>query len=170
MQPPHLEALSLQHSQVGRLDLRRLAVLPRLKSLNLLETRVKGEDLAELGALNSLEELAINYNTVSATGLEALLAVKNLRRLHLGYSGADRPRAEVQLDGDHTVEVSQAELGRFCRALESLRRTKPGIVIDGNDDLLEWQGQRMIPSRFTSIPGPRPKWALELFRKWRASK
>lgn len=167
---PRLEALSLEESQVGRLDLRRLAVLPRLKSLNLFGTWLKGEDLAELGALDSLEELAIDFHAVSADGLEALLAVKNLRRLHLGYSGCDRPKVEVQLDRDHTVQVSQAEHGRFCRALESLRRTKPGIVIDGDYELLEWQAQRMIPSRFTSIPGPRPKSALELFREWRASK
>lgn len=162
---PGLESLDLADSRVDDRDLGSLSVFPRLKSLSLTGTEVTGAGLEQLVALPSLEEAAIDGDAISAAALESLLAVKRLARLHLG-SNYSRNAAPLAINDDGEVDVPQQELEGCVGALEALRRTKPGIVIDANRDALEWPGQYMTPSEFERIPGPQRVWALQFLREW----
>ena len=146
-----------KRSAVGNEDLRHLAVLPRLDSLRLYDTWVTADGLKELAPLESLEELTIDdYHTslkkscVSGAGLESLLALKHLRKLHLFRSttlGKARYIHALLGNGDE-VQVLADDLDHFQRALESLRRAKPGIVIDAPDFLpmaAEWRDETSGP-------------------------
>lgn len=161
-----LEALDLGSSQVDDRDLGRLSRFSHLKSLSLTGTEVTGAGLAQLASLPSLEELAIDGDAMSATGLESLLAVKRLARLHLGSNYTGNPTLLAIGDNAGSVNVPEQEHERCVRALESLRRTKPAIVIDTNDDALQWLGPYMLPAEFDRIPGVKCVWALKFLREW----
>ena len=161
-----LEALDLGNSQVDDRDLGRLSKFPRLKSLSLTGTKVTGARLAQLASLPSLEELAINGDAVSAAAFESLLAVKRLARLHLGWSYRRNSAWLAIGDNAGSVSVPEQEHERCVRAIEALRRTKHGIVIDTNDWALQWPGPYMLPVEFERIPGDKRVWALEYLRDW----
>ena len=129
---PRLETIDLRYSRVDDHDLHFLTVLPRLKSLNLTDTFITDAGLLELASLESLEELAINNGMVSVAGLESLLALKHLKSLHLDRSYDNSNRLSVLLL-DHGDELSalESEVDGLRRALEALRQSNMGIVIDG---------------------------------------
>jgi len=132
---PHLDALDLTESIIGDADLRCLAKTPNLKSLGLLyNTAVTRAGLAELGALKSLEELAINDELATMEALDSLLAIKRLNALHL-----DGPRlfwAKLFWNDESHAPIS--EVGDFFLVRDTLRRSKPGIVIDDGSLLRGW--------------------------------
>lgn len=111
---PRLEAIRLEGALLDGRDLAFLARLPRLKSLALYYTHVNDADMAQLALLAALEELEIeDFNDsiiVSESGLESLRSIKHLKTLRIP-------------DG-------KGEGGRSLRALDALRRSKPGIVIE----------------------------------------
>ena len=160
-QLPQLETIDFTGALVGDHDVRQLAVLPRLKSLNLSETFVTAAGLAELASLGSLEELAIDQGIITASGLESLLALKRLRALHIiddsGHAvhwgemkrlGASRTcfssigsetdlRGPLILDDGHEMFIREYEIDRCRSALQRLRRSNPGIVIDSDGEAFD---------------------------------
>jgi hypothetical protein len=130
----------LNGSDVGDDDLARLAVFPRLKSLNLTGTSVTVAGFMALAPLESLEELAIdNRRVTSAAGFEALLALRHLKALHIdpryGAMGSTSERLTwLPIDNGQMV-VREGEVDRFSQALEALRQSNPGIVIDSYTDV-----------------------------------
>lgn len=111
---PRLEAICFEGDLLDGRDLAYLARLPQLKSLALYFTHVNDADTAQLASLAALEELEIldlnDSIIVSESGLESLRAIKRLKTLRIRGG-----------DGE----------GEGClRALEALRRSKPGIVIE----------------------------------------
>ena len=111
---PRLEAIRFEGELLDGRDLACLARLPRLKSLALYFTQVNDADMAQLASLAALEELEIedlnDSIIVSQSGLESLRAIKRLKTLRI-------PDGEGEGDG-------------CLRALEALRRSKPGMVIE----------------------------------------
>jgi hypothetical protein len=146
---PRLEALDLALSDVRDQDLPFVALLPRLKSLNLVDTKVTGAGLKELGPLESLEELAI-HDDVSLAGLETLIALKGLKKLHI--LGFDQETLPMPSGLGVVSNIPEDEREGFRRAMEALPKSKPGLVIDGDVDALEWPRERMVPSMFDRIP------------------
>jgi hypothetical protein len=148
---PNLDALDLQQSSVFDDDLKYVAALPRLKSLNLNNTVVTGEGLAELAPLGSLEELTIGEDVVSTAGFESLLKLKRLRSLHIRYfdrkflQSADAARLRFP-------HLPESERHRCLRALKALQDSKPNLVIDGDVYSLDWPEERMVPSKYETIP------------------
>ncbi|HUY91495.1 MAG TPA: hypothetical protein VMV10_22335 [Pirellulales bacterium] len=139
---PRLEELDLHNTPVGDEDLGRLAGFDRLKSLHLSLTSVSDAGLAKLAPLESLEEVAIDAQIATAAGFEALVGLKHLRKVHIAIWIAiwqvdgDRS-ASLTLDNGQELAVAPSELDRIRRAIEALRQSHPGIVIDGNDDEFE---------------------------------
>jgi hypothetical protein len=131
---PRLEALDLSHVSLSDADLARLAACPRLKLLCLGETGVSAAGLAGLASAPSLRELAIDEDALTVEGLESLAALKNLKSLHVAHLMADHQDdddyAEVVLDDGQNLNVPSSALDRLRRAIASLRRACPGIVID----------------------------------------
>lgn len=131
---PRVEAVVLHLSDVRDDDVGPLANLPRLRSLSLAGTSVTDVGLAQLAPAASLEELAIGAGMVSPSGLWTLSAVKRLRILHLDLARSPfdeyPPMSRLALDNGMSILVLASELPEFRRALEALRRSKPGIQID----------------------------------------
>ncbi len=134
---PRLETIDLEYSAVGDGDLARLAVVPRLKSLNLTGTSVTAAGLAELARLECLEELAIDNIIASAAGLESLRAQAHLKALHIDSEETNENYSEneLPLDRDGQMFVREGEDDRCRQALEALRQSNPGIVIDSDTDV-----------------------------------
>lgn len=141
---PNLEVIDLTGSQIGNHDLRHLAALPHLKSIILTDTNVTGTGLADLGASESLEELCIGADAVSAAGLESLFAIKHLKKLHIvGVPFLRLFRAELALDHGHTTFVPRGDLEGCQQALEELRRSRPGFVVDDECPSHDWPSKMM---------------------------
>jgi len=132
---PRLESVGFHGGSVRVSDLGQLATMPRLKAIDLTESFITDTALAELASLESLEELVIGNGKVSGASLESLAAIKGLRALHL----------HIGIEGD--VE-------RYSQALEALRQSNPGIVIDDDtrsfDERRIWHGElpQWVPDRF----------------------
>jgi hypothetical protein len=139
---PNLEALDLENSGIGDHDLRYVAAMPRLKSLSLWHTEITGAGLAELAPSESLEEIAIGSHLASAAAFESLLLIKRLKKLHIG---------DFDPDGglrDWFNHLPENEIHDCIRALEALRASKPGLVIDGGDvDAFKWSDERGGPKQ-----------------------
>ncbi|HVC98604.1 MAG TPA: hypothetical protein VND64_33365 [Pirellulales bacterium] len=132
---PRLEAIEFHGGLVRLDDLRRFASLPRLKALDLSYSVVSDAALAELASLESLEELAVDEHFASEAGLESLLPLKRLKVLHLiDYRDTDESQVPLPLDHDGQVFVRVSEVDRCRKALETLRHSNPGIVVDDVDD------------------------------------
>jgi len=146
--------IDLEGSEVGDDDLAQLALLPRLKLLNLTGTSVRDAGMAELASLDSLEELAIDNAVATAAGLESLLRLKRLKALHLGGGHLEDMTVGLPFDADGIMDgalmVRAGEVDRCRRALEALRRSNPGIVIDSETDL------------FNERRAPKPAWENSL--------
>ena len=167
---PRLEALDLDGWRIGGEHLNRLDNLPKLKSLNLSATMASGTDLAKLGSLDSLEELGISESLATATAFESLAALKHLRAIHIELPTDERVQpvgerlilramflfddaAEVQplhpatlpLDDGHELPVLSEELDGLNRALATLRRSHPGIVIDADYESFLQRVDRLQP-------------------------
>lgn len=139
---PRLETVNLEGSAVGDDDLARLAVVPRLKSLNLTGTSITAAGLAALAPMEALEELAIdNHRIASAAWLQSLLRLKRLKALHIDSSARRLNESYsstlLPLDDGGQMFVREGEVDRCRRALEALRRSNPGIVIDGETDVFK---------------------------------
>jgi hypothetical protein len=167
-----LEALDVSYSDIGDADLHRLAVLPRLKSLDLMGTQVSAAGLAQLGALDSLEELATDVDLATAAGLDALLAIKRLKRLHIESNDSMTFRgtevtAKLPLDRGDEAFVRKADLDGCLRALATLRREKPGIVIDADRFALHGRTQQeRFWQRHDAVVGPRAAWLPASAHPW----
>lgn len=115
----------------------------------LAETWVTDVGLAQLAPATSLEVLAIGSRMLSPSGLATLSEVKRLRNLHVGgRSPFDRfpPKSELALDNDTSILVLTSELADFRRALETLRRSNAGILIDNQElRLSELDSSRFVP-------------------------
>lgn len=74
--------------------------------------------LVELAPLESLEELTGDNRMATAVAIESLSVLKRLRAVHIAGLGLDRA-------------TSAGIAGDLQRAIDSLRRSHPGIVIDG---------------------------------------
>lgn len=145
---PKLEQLDLNNSSVGDEDVGRLSGFKRLKSLNLSMTLVTDAGLARLAPLTSLEELAIDQRMVTSKGFEALARLDRLRAVHIDeYSDFDGTgsTAWLPLDNGGQLAVPHSEVESQLRALEMLRQTHPGIVIDADYDGFESRGDLEIP-------------------------
>lgn len=151
---PRLEVLDLEEGLTGGEDLGRLAAFPRLKSLNLSATYVSEEDLEKLAASESLEELAIDEDIATAAGFEALAKIKRLKTVHIstreGFDESDEEKlmrrselfepdpaangeptlVRLSLDDGGELSVLSSEVDGLRRAMNALRHTHPGIVID----------------------------------------
>ena len=175
---PRLEALDLSQSNIDDDDLRRLAVLPHLKSISLGNGFSRGSQrltpagIAELAAVESLEEVELEGDNESAAGIEALLAVKRLKRLHLGGNPSVWGDHKGTLTLDDGKELHVSDLEGFQRAMEALRKSKPGIVIAKYGlpaFQRQWHGTRAklsndaTPDRPSSwLPGGDTKWMTPL--------
>lgn len=155
---PRLEVLDLEEGLTGDEDLGRLAAFPRLKSLNLSATYVSEEDLEKLAASESLEELAIDEDIATAAGFEALAKIKRLKTVHIstreGFDESDEEKLmrrsdlfeldptaneeltliKLSLDDSGELAVLSSEVNGLRRAMDVLRHTHPGIVIDAAYD------------------------------------
>lgn len=89
--------------------------------------------LGKLAALESLEELAIDDYMATAAAFEALLGLKRLRKVHVDlHRRDDEGLAWMALDDGQKLLVLREELNRTALALLALRRSNPGISIDGD--------------------------------------
>jgi len=156
---PRLEAIDLSNSEVGDRDLRHLAGLHCLKSLDLSYTDVTDEGLAELASLQSLEDLEIDDNMVSAAGIESLLALRHLKALHM-YRSYDKSArlAPLALDDGDELFVLESEVEGFRRALQMLRQSNPGIVIDTRSGEAHRYFELMPPYDYDASPDRHPIW------------
>jgi hypothetical protein len=135
----------LLDSSVGDRDLRYVAALPRLKSLNLDDTHVTGAGLAELAPLESLEELTVDLDSESLAGFESLLKLKRLKRLHVEFFDAESWQSPDALRGEVQLHVPVDEIEGSVRALDALRKSNPGLVVDGDVESDFWDDERMTP-------------------------
>jgi hypothetical protein len=132
---PRLEAIDVVFAALSGRDLRRLAILPTLKGVDLKYADFSADaKLTDLTRLPSLEELTVDGDDVSAEGLESLAALKHLKALHITERNVDASdvRATLNLDGRERLVVVESELDGFRRALHTLRRSHPGIIINGD--------------------------------------
>lgn len=169
---PRLEALDLSESHIDDDDLRRLAVLPHLNSLRVGfyhgEPRFSPAGLAALASVESLEEVKLNGNSQSPEGIEALLAVKRLKRLHLSDMSTGPGDHSGNLVLDDGAELIVNNLERFRCALEVVRRSKRGIIIEKEGIQVFWRGRGNVmphldgdsaPERTSSwLPGGDAVW------------
>jgi len=134
-----LETLQLTGFGLDDTDLRCLSGLPSLNSLNLASTRVTERGFCALTSLKSLRELTIGAQLVSAAKLKSLSTLRHLKSLHIDSSiqKAGR-RATLAIDHGDEVQVPEGELTACVKALEVLRRTNPGLAIDGYDAGSDW--------------------------------
>jgi hypothetical protein len=134
---PRLEDLDLDNTRVGDDDLDLVVRLMRLRTLDLSSTSVTDAGLEKLAPLESLEELVIDQAPATAAGFEALARLRRLRTVHIAYADYDATNSGLSLplgDGGK-LAVSRSDRDGIRRALEALRRSHPGIVIDGNYDI-----------------------------------
>ncbi|HVC99075.1 MAG TPA: hypothetical protein VND64_35750 [Pirellulales bacterium] len=131
---PRLEAIDFCGSTVSAQDLRHLAVLRNLKALDLSSACLSPDaSLADLASLESLELLAIDHDMISASGIESLVAIKRLKFLiiHQFFSHGESDRlVPLALDAGDELFVADTAVDALRRALEALRHSNPGIVID----------------------------------------
>jgi hypothetical protein len=97
--------------------------------------------------LASLEELAIDQHMATAAGFEALVALKRLRAVHIDDADYDETNSRVSLplDNGGQLAVLSSELDGLSRAMESLRRSHPRIVIDARYVEFEKRGNSEPP-------------------------
>ena len=77
---------------------------------------------------------------MSAAGIESLVALKRLKTLHMNrLLGNFEGLVELTLDDGNKVRVLGREAERFRQALQTLRRSKPGITLD-SDNLFRSDG------------------------------
>jgi hypothetical protein len=153
--PPlaRLETLDLAGSDIGDRDLDLLHRFPRLRTLGLRNTSVSVTGLAELASLESLEELALDGEWAAGTyisidGFHLLGALKNLRRLHLGrLRAAGVDDISFALDDGNSLDVPESSLADFRQALELLRESHPGIIIDGDMTVIDQEERNEDPIR-----------------------
>ena len=131
---PRLEQLDLSNTPVGDDDLDLVARLKRLQTLDLGSTDVSDAGLSKLAPLESLEELVIDQRVATVAGLETLNRFKRLRTIHIADAEYDTTRSglAVSLDAGHKLAVTRSQRDGIRSALEALRQSHPGIVIDGN--------------------------------------
>lgn len=174
-----LNSLRLEGEGIATGSLAGLAALPHLRSLHLHQTDVTAAGLAALASLESLEELEIDGDAISVAALDALRAIKRLQSVHLVR--VVRPRDDVEvlaLDYGDQLWVRRADVKGFRRALDALRRAKPGIVIDGDDGghrgfLHAWADTRMIPlipNKYDKIPDFHINSTQYLLSEWKEGK
>lgn len=101
--------------------------LTRLRRLWLEGDLVSG-GLAELAPIESLEEITSDNRMATTAALESLIALRNLQAVHIAGLDTDLAR-------------STEEAARMRRAVESLRRSHPRLVMDSdyNDRWLDGQ-------------------------------
>jgi hypothetical protein len=95
-----------------------LASLTQLRQL-WLEGDVVNAELSELAPLASLEELMSDYRMSTPAALESMMCLERLKAVHI--AGIDQDLASSD---QKAVDIR--------RALASLRRSHPGIVVDAN--------------------------------------
>ena len=137
-----LEVLELGGIKIAGHELARLACIPRLKAINLAGTIIADAGLGELTSVESLEELMLDEDGASAAGLESLLALKRLKALHIDSDEMDDSLTPLSLDRNGRMFVRESEVHRCRQALEALRHSKPGIVIDSDTTSFDNRRQR----------------------------
>ena len=121
-----------------------------------------------LAVLASLEELSLGGDTTSHVGLESLAAIERIKKLHLdGWNMAAIERAVLPSD-DELLGSASSELAQLA-ALQTLRKAKPGIAIDGNAYQEEWLGTSLIPGDQQSAEYPFRVWLPAAGLPWLSS-
>jgi hypothetical protein len=160
---PRLEWLDLGSADINDENLRCIVAQRQLKTLSLYGTSVTAAGMAELAPLEFLEELEIDGEMASAELLQALGALKRLKTLHLALRVSRGPPkyAALALDDGKKLFVRATELDRVRRAMQSLRKVRPGIVIDGgyittprNQGSLHWWDAAEVAERPNSWMPP----------------
>lgn len=142
---PCLETIDLWGAQVVDDDIYNLSILPRLRSLSLLYTDVTRLGLKQLASLKSLEELSIGGEALFAADLESIGGIPALKRLHIESHNPVVPTATLDLDGEDWVWVSVGELEGCRGTLKALRKSHPGIVVDGETTVMQLPSEEMSP-------------------------
>ncbi len=165
---PRLEALDLSGAMLNNDELCSVAVLPLLKTLDITSTLITPDGLLALAAFQSIEELRIDNEVVSAESLESLLAVGRLRILHIDPAPFRTQLYRIEettslpLENDDHIVVWETEFDDCCRALEALRRGKPGLVIDNGqthvDELHRWRKWQLDESPVPADREWQPTW------------
>ena len=117
----NLKSLRVHMSRGGSERHACLAALANLTQLRRLwlEGELVSAGLADLAPLESLEELTSDYRMATPAALESMTSLKHLKAVHI---------AGLDLDLDSSTEKGAA----VRRAVESLRRSRPGILVDGD--------------------------------------
>jgi hypothetical protein len=162
---PQLESLELA-SDITDDDLPYLVRAPRLKLLRLSQPEVTGAGFKQLAHLEGLEELSCHGDVVSAACFESLVALKHLKRLHADfeYKQPDGSKGTFEL----IPHVGPDELERSQRALQVLRQTHPGIVIDGNLYENSWRQRPLLPAGCDTVERRQSSWSRQVVQQWKA--
>lgn len=141
---PYLERIDLSSSEIGDEDLPRFADLPALRSLNLTDTEISDAGLRQLASFNSLEELQIDLRLATAASLKSLVAVEGLKKLHIEAPGESSWKIrEVKLDHGSAIYIPNVDVDDCLLGLQTLRRERPDISIDGREGGFDSIGSRI---------------------------
>jgi hypothetical protein len=104
-----------------------------------------------LGSLKTIEELSLggvvtSRGLVTSVVLDSLARLEHLRKLHipLEYKQPAGPNSAWEA----VPQAEPADLDRSVRALQTLRQTHLGIVIDGDFNALAWNQTGLIPLEY----------------------
>lgn len=133
---PNLESLNVDSSVFLREQAERFRRAAELESLRMNTAQFRSAKmgvavvgLPQLASLEHLAELQIDGQAVTPATFDALRALKRLRTLRLSL-----PSLGARLPSGLTIgrnsEVVVLDDGGFCRAIEALRQSNPGITID----------------------------------------
>jgi len=160
-----LEALDLSECSIDDEDLGRLAVMPCLKVLGLgheyfrEKQSITPAGLTKLASVDSLEDVELEGDIESAAGLEALLAIKRLKKLHLGEHPSEAGDCPGQLTLDDGKKLYVHDVEGFRRALQALRQSKTGIVINRSSPDYSRRGDATAPEyRYDTEPVHTSAW------------
>lgn len=148
-------------------DMPYLVRLPRLKSLLLANTQVTPAGLRGLAACPSLRELGLYRGPkVSPAVVDSLIGLRQLKELHIDTEWKARKRSNMTFE--IVPEVAVGELKATRGALQSLRETHSGIVINGNELAPFWHVREFVPRTLDTRERSFTHDARQLVQKWKA--
>jgi hypothetical protein len=133
---PRLEVLILRGTMFADHSLDLLAWFPSLRTLDVSGTSLTRAHLEQIANVESIEELIVDGDVVSSDGFGLLRGIKNLKVVHINKdqyrSNTSDPNISIPLELDDGGQSLGSENDAVAcrRALDALRRAKPGIVID----------------------------------------
>ncbi|HVC94884.1 MAG TPA: hypothetical protein VND64_14405 [Pirellulales bacterium] len=150
-----LEELAIGGVLVTEEQLQSLLALKRLKALHIQRyTAVDEEALAALPSVESIEEREISGEGMSDWESELVFAYQCLKELQMVqygiYDKSDR-MTTVALDHGDKIYALESEAEGLRRALDALRQSHPGIVIDSDPKWFDrYRGQKRPKSPWES--------------------